>query len=331
MTGSDVTGRDAVVAAAGPGGSGLPVWGARGVCVDYGKTVALSDVTLCAPAGQVTAVVGGDGAGKSTLLRCLAGALAPDSGEVRRPGQERTGYLPESSGIYPDLTVAENLDFRAQGYGMPRRLARERAAEYLDRAGLTPAAGRLAGQLSGGMRQKLAVIAAMLHQPDLIVLDEPTTGVDPVSRSGLWWLIARAAAEGCAVVLATTYLDEAERCASVLVLDAGIALAAGTAEEIVAAMPGSLRAAAARPDGDVAARSWRRAGRWRVWEPDGEPGPGGDGAIQPDLTDAVIVAALASRAGASGTGASGAGASGAVASGAGASGAGSRRPAGGAE
>ena len=276
-------------------GAGQAPWGATAVCVRYGRTVALADVTLSVPAGQVTAVVGGDGAGKSTLLRCLAGALAPDSGEITRPPKERTGYLPASSGIYPDLTVSENLDFRAQGYGMSRRLAMDRAAEYLDRAGLTHATDRLAGQLSGGMRQKLAVIAAMLHQPELIVLDEPTTGVDPVSRSGLWWLIASAAAEGCAVVLATTYLDEAERCASVLALDAGQALAAGTAGEIVAAMPGSLRAAAGRPDGETAARSWRRAGRWRVWEPDGTgDGDGnGDGRIQPDLADAVTVAALA--------------------------------------
>jgi ABC-2 type transport system ATP-binding protein len=272
-------------------------WGAAAVSVRYGRTVALADVTLSVPPGQVTAVVGGDGAGKSTLLRCLAGALAPDSGEITRPPKERTGYLPASSGIYPDLTVSENLDFRAQGYGMSRRLASDRAAEYLDRAGLTQAASRLAGQLSGGMRQKLAVIAAMLHQPELIVLDEPTTGVDPVSRSGLWWLIASAAAEGCAVVLATTYLDEAERCASVLALDAGHALAAGTAEQIVAAMPGSLRAVTGRPDGEAAARSWRRAGRWRVWEPDAMADGIGDGVaggrIEPDLADAVTVAALA--------------------------------------
>jgi ABC-2 type transport system ATP-binding protein len=277
--------------------AGQAAWGAAAVSVRYGRTVALADVTLSVPPGQVTAVVGGDGAGKSTLLRCLAGALAPDSGEITRPPKARTGYLPASSGIYPDLTVSENLDFRAQGYGMSRRLASDRAAEYLDRAGLTQAASRLAGQLSGGMRQKLAVIAAMLHQPELIVLDEPTTGVDPVSRSGLWWLIASAAADGCAVVLATTYLDEAERCASVLALDAGHALAAGTAEQIVAAMPGSLRAVTGRPDGQAAARSWRRAGRWRVWEPDAMADGVGDGVaggrIEPDLADAVTVAALA--------------------------------------
>ncbi|HET9896916.1 MAG TPA: ABC transporter ATP-binding protein [Streptosporangiaceae bacterium] len=272
-------------------GTGPQAWGGRELSVHYGKTAALSDVSLSAPPGQVTAVVGGDGAGKSTLLRCLAGAMAPGAGRVRRPAKERIGYLPAASGIYPDLTVAENLDFRASGYGMARQAARERAAEYTERAGLAAASGRLAGQLSGGMRQKLGVIAAMLHQPDLLVLDEPTTGVDPVSRSGLWWLVARAAAEGCAVVLATTYLDEAERCASVLVLDSGRALAAGTSDEIIASMPGELRAVSAKPAGEAGARAWRRGGQWRLWEPD--PNSELGDRIAPDLTDAVTVAAIA--------------------------------------
>lgn len=268
---------------------------AQDLVVRYGKKFALSGVTLDAAPGQVTAVVGGDGAGKTTLLRCLAGSLAPTTGMVTKPAKERIGYLPGSSGIYPDLTVAENLDFRATGYKMSRRHGqpwRERAAEYLDRAGLADATNRLAGQLSGGMRQKLAVIAAMLHQPELLVLDEPTTGVDPVSRSGLWWLIAMAAADGCAVVLATTYLDEAERCASVLVLDAGTALAAGTSDEIVAAMPGVLCGVAAKPEGEAARRAWRRGGRWRVWESRPPDTPGTD-LITPDLQDAVTVAAIA--------------------------------------
>jgi ABC-2 type transport system ATP-binding protein len=124
------------------------------------------------------------------------------------------------------------------------------------------------------------------------VLDEPTTGVDPVSRSGLWWLIARAAADGCAVVFATSYLDEAERCRSVLVLDDGTALVEGTSNEIVAAMPGALRAAAAKPEGDARARAWRRGGRWRVWEPSAAGIPAPD-LITPDLQDAVTVAAIA--------------------------------------
>lgn len=269
-------------------------YGASEIFVRYGKKAALRGVSLTAQPGEVTAVVGGDGAGKTTLLRCLAGSLAPDDGVVRRPPKGRGGYLPASSGIYPDLTVAENLDFRATGYGLSRQEGRRRAADYLERAGLTAAAGRLAGQLSGGMRQKLAVIAAMLHAPELLVLDEPTTGVDPVSRSGLWWLIARAAADGCAVVLATSYLDEAERCASVLVLDAGIPLASGTPKEIIAAMPGGLSEVARRPQGPSAELAWRRAGHWLVWEPDrkdGQPAAGQE-AAEPDLADAVTVAAL---------------------------------------
>jgi ABC-2 type transport system ATP-binding protein len=152
---------------------------------------------------------------------------------------------------------------------------------------------RLAGQLSGGMRQKLGVIAAMLHRPDLLVLDEPTTGVDPVSRADLWWLIARAAADGAAVVLATSYLDEAERAHDVLVLDAGTDLARGTPEQIVAAMPGSLTVAGTRPAGEAGRRAWRREGRWRVWDPAPGAAPGQGGAVRPDLQDAVTVAALA--------------------------------------
>jgi ABC-2 type transport system ATP-binding protein len=274
--------------------TGADSYGASEVSVKHGKVAALTGVSVSVPAGQVTAVVGGDGAGKTTLLRCLAGTLAPDAGTVRKPAKERTGYLPASSGIYPDLTVAQNLDFRAIAYGIDRAAARERTAEYLDRAGLSFAANRLAGQLSGGMRQKLAVIAAMLHKPDLLVLDEPTTGVDPVSRSGLWWLIARAAAEGSAIVMATSYLDEAERCTSVLVLDVGRGLATGTPQEIVAAMPGTIRAVQRHPEGEAAARTWRRGGHWRVWMPaGGETADPGGTPVEPDLQDAVTVAALA--------------------------------------
>src|SRR5581483_1919878 len=140
---------------------------------------------------------------------------------------------------------------------------------FLARAGLTGARDRLAGRLSGGMRQKLGVIAAMLTSPALLVLDEPTTGVDPVSRADLWSLIARAAADGAAVVVATSYLDEAERAAHVLVLDAGSQLAVGTPEQITAAMPGQLRVSDTPPPATGRPRAWRRAGRWQVWDPSG--------------------------------------------------------------
>jgi ABC-2 type transport system ATP-binding protein len=269
----------------------LGEWGARGVSVRQGRAILLDDVSLAVRAGQVAAVVGGDGAGKSTLLRCLAGALAVTGGAVATPGPAGTGYLPGSSGLYPDLTVAENLAFRAQAYGLPGPAARRRAAGLTERAGLSAARDRLAGHLSGGMRQKLGVICALLHEPDLLVLDEPTTGVDPVSRAGLWQLIAGAAAAGTAVVLSTTYLAEAQRAAAVLVLDAGRALAAGTPGDIVAALPGAIVAWPGPPPAGARLRSWRRDGRWRTWIPRGEAASGQP--VEPDLQDAVTVASLA--------------------------------------
>ena len=188
--------------------------------------------------------------------------------------------------------MAENLAFRAAAYGLPASRARERSAELITKAGLAAARDRLAGQLSGGMRQKLGVIAALLPQPDLLILDEPTTGIDPVSRAGLWRLIAGAAAAGAAVVLATTYLDEAERAASVLVLADGQSLGTGTPDQIVGAMPGAIIGLAAPPAGADRARSWCRGGDWRIWAPPGAPVPAGE-RITPDLQDAVTVAALA--------------------------------------
>jgi len=270
-------------------------WGARDVVVRFGPRIALGGVSLDAPAGQVTAVVGGDGAGKSTLLRCLAGVLLVDRGEVRRPDATRTGYLAATSGTYPDLTVMENLDFAAAVYGVPSGLARDRAAEYLDRTGLASVRTRLAGNLSGGMRQKLGVIRALLHHPDLLVLDEPTTGIDPVSRVDLWWLIARAAADGAAVVLATTYLDEAERATRLLALDEGRALAEGSVDGIIGSMPGVLGVRSTPPaDDDMRARAWRRGTGWRVWHPGaGSAVPSGDEQVEPDLQDAVTVMAIA--------------------------------------
>ena len=265
--------------------------GARGLSLRFGETVALEDVSVTVTPGQITAVVGGDGAGKSSLLRCLAGAIRPDAGEVHTPGSPRIGYLPASSGIYPDLTVAENLSFRATAYRMPAAEAAQRAAELTERGGLSAARNRLAGQLSGGMRQKLGVIAALLHRPDLLILDEPSTGVDPVSRSGLWSLIASAAAGGAGVILATTYLDDAQRASTVLVLDAGRSLAAGRPEQIVAGMPGSVVATSGEPSGPARERAWRRGASWRLWCPPGTASPGGT--VQPDLQDAVTVAALA--------------------------------------
>jgi ABC-2 type transport system ATP-binding protein len=187
--------------------------------------------------------------------------------------------------------VDENLAFSGTAYGLGGHALRERADRLLDRTGLLRARNRLAGQLSGGMRQKLALAMALLHEPELLVLDEPTTGVDPVSRAELWRLVAGSAARGAAVVAATSYLDEAERAAWVLVLDQGVPLLEGAPEELVAGMPGALLDAAERP---AHGYSWRRGARWRTWLRDG-PAPPGATVAAPDLEDVVVAAALDRR------------------------------------
>ena len=223
------------------------MWGVRDLTVRYGTHTALDRVTLDVPAGAVTAVIGGDGAGKTTLLRALAGVVPASSGSVCRPDLRRIGFVAGAAGVYGDLSVDENIEFVAGAYGLTAREREERSAELLDRTGLAGTGTRLAGRLSGGMRQKLAFALAMLHEPDLLVLDEPTTGVDPVSRADLWRLIAGAAAAGAAVVVTTTYLDEAQRAASVVLLEDGFATvsrdAAGPAASGVAATHGPRRPA----------------------------------------------------------------------------------------
>jgi ABC-2 type transport system ATP-binding protein len=276
-------------------------WGVEDLTVRYGGRVALAGVDLKARDGAVTAVVGGDGAGKTTLLRALAGAVRPAAGTVRRPPERRIGYLSAGPGVYRDLTVDENLAFAGGAYGLHGPELARATGELLRRTGLERARDRLGGQLSGGMRQKLGLAMAMLHRPDLLVLDEPTTGIDPVSRAELWRLLAASAAGGAAVVIATAYLDEAERAGTVLVLDQGRTLLAGTPGELVAAMPGAVLEAAARPApgqltgaGAGAGEPWRRGPRWRVWSPEGSALPG-TRVVDPDLEDAVIVASLRRR------------------------------------
>ena len=263
-------------------------WGCRGLGVRFGDTVALDEVSLEVAPGTVAAVVGGDGAGKTTLVRALAGTVRPAAGTVRRPDRRRVGYVSAGPGVWTDLTVDENLSFAGRAYGLSADDLKVRVGALLDRTGLVEARDRLAGRLSGGMRQKLALAMAVAHEPELLLLDEPTTGVDPVSRAELWRLLASAAADGAAVVVATTYLDEAERAGTVLVLDRGRALLAGTPEEVLAATPGLVVEGAARPD---AIPSWRRGARWRAWSPDGSTPPG-TSPVTLDLEDAAIVAQL---------------------------------------
>lgn len=262
----------------------------RDAVVRIGDRLALDRVSLRAEAGCVTAVVGGDGAGKTTLLRALVGRVPVHSGTVDAPPRERVGYLPASEGSWRGLTVAQNLDFVGGSYGMAAADLARRRAELLAATGLVEFADRPASQLSGGMRRKLGVCMAMLHEPELLVLDEPSTGVDPVSRVDLWALAAQAAARGTTVVMSTTYLDEAERARHVVVLDQGRTLASGTPGEIVADVPGAItrQAAAVRPEW-----AWRRGRSFRELWIDADP-PSTTQPIAADLEDAVIARALAS-------------------------------------
>lgn len=248
----------------------------------------LHDVSLDVAADSITAVVGGAGAGKSTLLRVLAGGLDPETGAVRRPEAVQIGYVPTGGGVFPGLTVAENLQFVASVYKVARDTASERTSELLDRTELAPFTGRLASNLSGGQRQKLAMAMGLVHRPRLLVLDEPTTGVDPVSRAQLWRLIAAASVEGAAVVVATSYLDEAERASQLLVLDAGHVLESGAPGEIVARLPGRI----VQLDHAAGRRSWRDGARWRRWVSPGEQFPAGGTPTEASLSDAVIVSLL---------------------------------------
>jgi ABC-2 type transport system ATP-binding protein len=261
----------------------------RATIVLGGRT-ALDTVDLEVTPGEITAVIGADGAGKTTVARIMAGLLEPDTGDVRRPARDSIGYQPEAGGTWGDLTVTENLSFVATAHGL--RPGSARLDELLAVTALEPAADWLAGALSGGMRRKLAVAMATSSRPELTVLDEPTTGLDPVSRGELWRLMARVAGEGTALLVTTSYLNEAERASRVVVLDDGQVLAAGSAESIRASFPGRLGVAGAAPDVEVP--SWRRGNTWRVWAREGAL-PEDARPAAPDLSDVVIAAALSRR------------------------------------
>lgn len=267
-------------------------FGVRSASVRFGDVVALDDVSIEAPAGSVVAVVGGDGAGKTTLLRALVREVRLDTGEVDAPDKAHLGFLPASAGSWAALSVTQNLDFAAGVYGLSGAAVDVRRDELLERADLSAAANRLASQLSGGMRRKLGFCMAIVHRPDLLVLDEPSTGVDPVSRIDLWRLVSEAAAGGAAVIMSTTYLDEAERAAHLVVLDAGRVLVQGTYDQVQASFTGIVT------QGTEPVRrewSWRRGlDRHEYW-PDGDP-PAHLAVVQPDVEDIVIALSLARRA-----------------------------------
>jgi ABC-2 type transport system ATP-binding protein len=197
-------------------------------------------------AGEIFGLVGPDGAGKTTTLRMLAGIMPMDAGKAmvagfdvaRDPEGAKHGlsYMPQRFGLYEDLTVDENIRFYADLFGVKRAERADRSMKLLEAAGMSEFRKRLAGKLSGGMKQKLGLVCALIHRPKVILLDEPTTGVDPVSRRDFWRILYELAAEGVAILTSTAYLDEAERCHRVLLLHQGKVLFCDTPANLKAKM-----------------------------------------------------------------------------------------------
>ena len=205
--------------------------------------VALDRVSLSVPRGQLTALVGPDGAGKTTLMRMMAGLLAPEEGSLHVLGldvtrnaqevQDRISYMPQRFGLYEDLSVQENLDLYADLHGVPQAVRRERFARLMAMTDLARFTARPAGKLSGGMKQKLGLACTLVRSPELLLLDEPSVGVDPLSRRDLWEILLQLVRdEQLSVVVSTAYMDEAERCTHVHVMNAGHVLANGTPQAL---------------------------------------------------------------------------------------------------
>ncbi|MDR1768962.1 MAG: ATP-binding cassette domain-containing protein [Propionibacteriaceae bacterium] len=283
---------------------------ARGLRRSFGETTAVAGVDLDVARGAVFGLLGPDGAGKSTLIRLLATTLLPDAGDAEVFGMSvadeakavrpRIGYMSQRFSLYPDLSVRENMDFFATIRGVPKAVRRVRGEALLESMGLAEFAGRQAMHLSGGMKQKLMLATTLMHEPDLLLLDEPTTGVDPVSRREFWRILADLHRDGKTVFVATPYMDEAERCTDVAFLDAGTIRQTGTPDQLKALVPGRLlevrvsdsRAAApvlaalpgalsAHPLGDTVRLLW-----------DGDDDPDVDGALAPSGVEALAVRQL---------------------------------------
>jgi ABC-2 type transport system ATP-binding protein len=215
----------------------------RGLTKAYGGRVVVDHVDLRLQAGRICGFLGPNGSGKTTTIRMLCGLLTPDAGEgqclgldMRREAaaiKRQVGYMTQKFGLYDDLSIRQNLDFVARLFELPQR--RARVDEALERLGLATRQHQLAGALSGGWKQRLALAACLLHEPRLLLLDEPTAGVDPKARREFWEQIRRLADEGITVLVSTHYMDEAERCDELVYIAYGHVLAQGTAAEIVAA------------------------------------------------------------------------------------------------
>ena len=213
----------------------------RGLNKSFGPRHVVQDVSIQVEKGKITGFLGPNGSGKTTTLRMLCGLLTPDSGEGAVLGldfrkdaeavKRQTGYMTQKFSLYEDLSIEENLDFVARVHELPDR--RERVQGSLDRLGLTARKKQLAGSLSGGWKQRLALAASIMHEPRLLLLDEPTAGVDPKARREFWDEIHALSAEGLTVMVSTHYMDEAERCHDIAYIAYGRLMARGTADEVI--------------------------------------------------------------------------------------------------
>ncbi len=231
-----------------------------GVTKRFGATVAVRELSLEVRRGEMFGLIGPDGAGKTTSIRLFCGLLASDGGSVRVLGHDpvrehiaitdKVGYFSQRFSLYGDLSIDENIAFFAEIHGLRGYQARRN--RLLDMMQLTPFRGRLAERLSGGMKQKLALACTLVHEPEVILLDEPTTGVDPVSRREFWKLLSEFLAQGITIVMTTPYLDEAERCSRVALLHEGRLLAIDTPGRLRLSYPGQVVEVIATPQARAA-------------------------------------------------------------------------------
>jgi ABC-2 type transport system ATP-binding protein len=212
------------------------------VSLHFGETPAVRDVSFTVERGTIFGLVGSDGAGKSTLLRMIATMIKPTSGAIRiddldvvsakKEVKKRIGYMPQRFGLYQDLTVDENIDFFMDIYGIRGLERKKRKDRYLGFSNLLPFLERQAGNLSGGMRQKLGLACVLVHEPQLLILDEPTNGVDPVSRMEFWDILHQMRENGMTILVSTAYLDEGEKCDSIGLMHRARMLDTATPDEI---------------------------------------------------------------------------------------------------
>jgi len=223
---------------------------AKGLTKSFADVRAVDHLSFDVHAGEIFGLVGPDGAGKTTTLRMLAGIMPPDEGTARvadfdvvrdpEKAKRHLSYMPQRFGLYEDLTVDENIRFYADLFGVNRTEREERSKSLLQAASMREFRRRLAGKLSGGMKQKLGLVCALIHRPKVILLDEPTTGVDPVSRRDFWRILYELVSEGVAILISTAYLDEAERCHRVALLHQGRLLFCDTPNNLKAKLGKSV-------------------------------------------------------------------------------------------